>query len=161
MSESSYCPMIFRIVTSCSSEVITNSSYYVSGFGDIGKQYAPGNIRLFLVGDFTFRHSSARMHPSDHMSTYVSWNLESNITSGERYHLLYTWVETLLLWVFLRGTFRDNPKSHNFTWQSELIRMLAGLISLCMMLAEWSMLRLQIKLYAIITIFSSQIMTFY
>lgn len=64
-------------------------------------------------------------------------------------------IEPLLLkdgtTIWSLGTLRANPKSQSFTWHSPSTRMLAGLMSLCIMFAEWRKLRAQRALYAIIS----------
>lgn len=48
------------------------------------------------------------------------------------------------------GSTLEKPKSHSFTWQSESMRMLAGLISRWRMLQEWRKWTAQSVLYSIV-----------
>ena len=66
---------------------------------------------------------------------------------------------TFLLFSYLcsssSGMVRASPKSHTFTAHSLLIKMFAGFISLCIMLAEWIKLMAHMILYKIVTTWSS------
>ena len=50
----------------------------------------------------------------------------------------------------LEGTVLDNPKSHRVISHSWFIKIFAGLISLCITLAEWMKLRAHSALYRIV-----------
>lgn len=122
---------------------------------------------------------SDSMQPVLHMSTAEVYSFSIKITSGGRYQRDTTWLERSLvfysLWArwlpnflasssldyrgwALSGTGWDleRPKSQILTLQSASTRRLAGLMSLCMMLALWRKLRAQSMLYNIVTIWLSE-----
>jgi len=103
---------------------------------------------------------SLRMHPTLHISMEVSYCFSTRMISGALYHLETTWLERSLYLDILAsrllrrstavsvldflplgssavGRVLPRPKSQILTLQSTSTRMLAGLMSLCMMLELW------------------------
>jgi len=70
------------------------------------------------------------------MSILSEYSLSKSMISGDLYHLEHICVESLRVCCWPTDIVREIPKSQSLTTQFGVMRMLAGLMSLCMMLAE-------------------------
>lgn len=153
----SWSPRMSKMSLSWSFSLTTqgpSSFCFVDEHGERGKQELPGKSILSYLFIFSCSYYavdviiSEKMQPAPHMSTALSYSFEARIISGGRYQRDTTWFDRLLLWDLTldfgvclcstgSGRDRERPKSQIFTLQSELIIRFDGLISRCIILAEW------------------------
>ena len=87
------------------------------------------SLRHIKTG-FLERHS-AKMHPTDHMSTPRKYCSAPKIISGARYH---NETIALLFLLYKNEAFLARPKSANLSYPFLSMRILSGLISRCMII---------------------------